>query len=336
MPSRYNGFAIADEGLWGDPNTSGDPAVDPRYAGGHGPTLPALDVIIGAGHPDWNGGDYVNTEMVNLLVQVDDQEESFRFIQRIGGSSDGGLRIAGAAQDTETTRLVGLFGGTGGNLEYRLADGSGLNAENPTLAEMTAAAIKVLGRNPNGFALMIESGAVDWASHENNMDRMIGEMTDFIEAVQLVVEWIDDPSNDSSWQNTLVVITADHETGYLSAAPGAYADQPLGSINAQTLKLEKTIQGSAQRASWDDANGNAIIDPGESVYWAWNLAGHTNSLIPLYVKGVGVELFEDYLAEDDPVRGPYMDNTDIFNVLDAVMVHSAARLHRLYLPLARR
>ncbi|HEX6303406.1 MAG TPA: alkaline phosphatase [Anaerolineales bacterium] len=334
--SRYNGFAIADEGLWGHPNTSGDPTIEPRYAGDHGATLPALDVIMGAGHPSWNGGDYVNIDIVDLLVQADNTEDSFRFIQRIAGSSDGGMRLAGAAQDPETSRLVGLFGGTNGNLEYRLADGSGSNAENPTLAEMAAAAITVLSRNPYGFTLMIEGGAIDWASHQNNMDQMIGEMADFSNAIQRVVEWIDDPGNDSSWQNTLVAITGDHETGYLSAAPGAFTDQPLGSINPETIKAEKTIEGSARRASWDDTNGNAIIDPGESVYWAWNLSGHTNSLIPLFIKGSGAELFDYYLSGSDPMRGPYMDNTDIFRVLDAVTVHSAASLYRVYLPLTGR
>lgn len=334
--SRYNGFAIADEGLWGDPNTSGDSAIDPRYSGGHGTTLPALDVIIGAGHPSWNGGDYVNSDMVDRLIHDEGKEDAFEFVQRVAGRNDAGLRLTTAASDAETSRLVGLFGGANGNLEYRRADGSGIDPENPTLAEMATAAVTVLERNPHGFTLMIEGGAIDWASHQNNMDQMLGEMIDFNLAVQVVVNWINDPSNDSSWQNTLVVITGDHETGYLSAAPGAFPDQPLGSVNLETIKLEQTIQGSARRASWDDANGNAILDPGESIYWAWNRSGHTNSLIPLYAKGSGGELFNYYLAGSDPVRGLYLDNTDIFKVLDAVTVHSPTITDKVYLPLARR
>lgn len=334
--SRYNGYAIADEGLWGDPNATGDPTSDARYAGGHGVSSPALDVIIGAGHPSWNGGDYVNPQIVDLLTQEDGFEDSFKFIQRTAGNSDGGSRLIDAAYDAQTSRLVGLFGGANGNLEYRLADGSGSDPENPTLAEMAAAATTVLDRNPRGFTLMIEAGAIDWASHQNNMDQMLGEMNDFNNAIQVVLDWINDPSNNSSWQNTLVVITGDHETGYLSAAPRAFPDQPLGSINRETIDMEQTIQGSALRASWDDSNGNAIIDPGESIYWAWNRSGHTNSLIPLFAKGSGVELFDYYLSQSDPVRGSYLDNTDIFKVVDAVTVHSPAGIHMVYLPFARR
>jgi alkaline phosphatase len=38
---------------------------------------------------------------------------------------------------------------------------------------------------------MVEGGAIDWASHSNNMDQMIGEMLDFNEAVQAVVAWVE-------------------------------------------------------------------------------------------------------------------------------------------------
>jgi alkaline phosphatase len=49
----------------------------------------------------------------------------------------------------------------------------------PTLAEMTLAAFNVLDADPDGFCIMIEGGAVDWASHENQSGRMIEEEIDF-------------------------------------------------------------------------------------------------------------------------------------------------------------
>lgn len=315
--ARGNGYAIADEGLWGDPNTTGLAGAN-NYGGGHGPTLPPLDVLIGGGHPHWNTS-YVNTAMRDKLAAENGLAGAFSFVERIAGSADGGSRLLAAANAAGVTRLAGLFGGSGGNLEYRLADGSGRQLENPSLAQMAAAALIVLSRNPNGFVLMIEGGAVDWASHSNRMDQMVGEMRDFNEAVQAVIDWVEDAATAADWSNTLVIVTGDHETGYLSAGPGVFPDQPLGAVTAATLALEKTVAATGHRASWEDANANSAIDAGESVYWAWNSGSHTNTLIPLYAQGVGAGLFAAYATATDPVRGPYLDNTDVWRVMDAVL-----------------
>lgn len=323
--SRRNGYAIADEGFWGDPNTTGTPIDDSRYGGGHGPTLPPADVMIGAGHPAWSGGGYVNQAMRDRLAAESGQPGAFTFVERVAGSPDGGARLLGAAGAPTVTRLAGLFGGTGGNLDWRLADGSGYNPENPTLAEMALAALDVLARNPDGFVLMVEGGAVDWAGHANNMDRMLGEMLDFNSAVEAVIDWVEDPTNGSSWENTLVIVTGDHETGYLTAGPGVFPDQPLGEVSPRTLALEKSIAGSSRRASWEDLDGDSVIDPGEPVYWAWNSGGHTNMLIPLYAQGAGSEFFAVYATASDPVRGPFLDNTDVFKVMDAVTLNPLPR-----------
>lgn len=316
--ARGNGFAIADEGLWGDPNTTGTINEDIHYGGSFGNSQPQ-DVIIGAGHPAWQGGSYINMIMRDKLASESGMPTMLHFVERVVGSPDGGDRLINAAAITTTTRLAGLFGGADGNLEYRLADGSGANPENPTLANMTTAAITVLNRSPEGFVLMVEGGAVDWGSHQNQMDRMVGEMIGFNEAVQTVVDWVEDPANGSNWENTLLVITGDHETGYLTAAPGISTEHPLGTVNATTLALEKTITSSGRRASWLDTNANNEIDEGERVYWAWNSGGHSNSLIPVYARGVGAELLPYFANDYDPVRGAYLDNTDVFKLINSVL-----------------
>ena len=327
--ARGNGFDIADEGLWGDPNTTGTITDSTRYGGGHGPTLPPQDVVIGGGHPAWQTSSYVNISMRDLLAVNSGEPDEFVFIERFTGQANGGERLLYAANYSTTTRLMGLFGGTGGNIEYRLADGSGHNPENPTLAEMTESALIVLNRNPEGFALMVEGGAVDWASHANNMDRMVGEMIGFNAAVQTVIDWVDDPTNGSNWSNTLIIITGDHETGYLTTAPNTFADMPLGVVNADTLALEKVVESNGRRASWQDTNNNNEIDEGETVYWAWNSGGHSNSLIPLYARGVGATQIAHYANGHDPVRGAYLDNTDVFRLFNHVLNEP----YTLYLPI---
>ena len=161
---------------------------------------------------------------------------------------------------------------------------------------------------------MIEGGAVDWAGHSNNMDLMIGELMDFNEAVDAVIDWVN--TNDSAWANTLLIVTSDHETGYLTPGPGIFQDQPLGEVSDDTLALEKIIANSGgRRASWLDADSDSVIDSGELVYWAWNSGVHTNTLVPLYARGVGAELFDTYATSSDPVRGSYLDNTNVFSTM---------------------
>jgi alkaline phosphatase len=316
--SRSNGFAIADESLWGDPNTTGTPAVHTSYQGGHGNSEPGAEVVIGSGHPNWRGDLYVNSAMRGKLTAENGLSGAFSFVERIAGSPDGGARLLAKANQPEVLRLAGLFGSTEGNLEYRLADGSGHNSENPTLAEMTEAALEVLGRDEDGFVLLVEGGAIDWAAHANNMNKLLGEVTGFNQSVQSVIDWVENPGNDSTWDNTLVIVTADHETGYLAARPGVFPDQPLGEISQATMLLEKPIGSTGLRASWQDADSDSQIDVTEMVYWAWNSSGHTNSLVPLFAEGAGSELFIAYATSIDPVRGSYLDNTDIFRVVQEV------------------
>ena len=162
------------------------------------------------------------------------------------------------------------------------------NTQIPTLAEMTSAAINVLDNNERGFVLMIEGGAVDWAAHANQSGRTIEEQIDFNKAVAAVCDWV---KQNSRWEETLVIVTADHETGYLCAPAGEKgslvpADQPL--VNK---------------------------GKGEVPGMAWRSGDHTNQLIPFFAKGVGSTSFASRATRLDPKLGPYLDNTDIAGVI---------------------
>jgi alkaline phosphatase len=77
-------------------------------------------------------------------------------------------------------------------------------AGEPSLAEMTEAAIRALSADRDGFFLMVEAGRVDHASHAGNAHRMVTDGVAFAEAVARAAE-MTDPAE------TLVVVTADHE-----------------------------------------------------------------------------------------------------------------------------
>jgi len=311
--ARSNTYAIADELFFGDPNSTGTVVVDPRYGGGFGSTFPVTDVVIGD-----RSTSYLHTGQRDRLLADSGMPGRHVLVEGVS-DIDGGAALLDAAADPTTRMLVGLFDRV--NLRAT-AVGGGYRLETPSLTQSTAAALTVLSRRDAGFLLLVEGGAVDWAAHANDMDRVIGELLDFDDAVGRVVDWVEDPDNGSGWYNTLVVVTGDHETGYLTGAHGVFPDQSLapGSVNERTLDLEKVELSSGRRASWvDDSPPNDTIDPGETVYWTWNSGGHSNTLIPFYARGVASAVFTQLAISIDPVRGPYIDNTDVFAVADQVV-----------------
>ncbi|MBE0640565.1 MAG: alkaline phosphatase, partial [Bacteroidales bacterium] len=152
----------------------------------------------------------------------------------------------------------------------------------PDLKDMTMAAVNVLDNDPDGFFLMVEGGAIDWASHDNQTGRMIEEMDDFNRAVDALIQWVE---TNSSWEETLLIVTGDHECGYLTgpAEEAGYSAQ-LPVVN----------------------NGKAVM-PGVQ----WNHTNHTNQLIPFYARGAGSERALLFADEIDPVRGKYLNNTEL-------------------------
>ena len=72
---------------------------------------------------------------------------------------------------------------------------------------MTAAALTPLEPSRAGFWLMVEAGDVDWANHDNNIDSSIGAALAGDAAVKTVTDWVEKHSN---WDESLVIVTADH------------------------------------------------------------------------------------------------------------------------------
>ncbi len=85
----------------------------------------------------------------------------------------------------------------------------------PSLAEMTDRALEILSRDEDGFFVMIEGSQIDWAGHENDHDWLMDEMADFDEAVGVVMDFAETDGR------TLVIVTADHETGAYSVLDGS-------------------------------------------------------------------------------------------------------------------
>ena len=87
-----------------------------------------------------------------------------------------------------------------------------------TLQDITRAAIHFLcQKKTDGFFLMVEGGKIDWACHSNDAATTFREVLDMDEAVQVAYEFYEQHPDE-----TLIVITADHETGGIVLGTGEY------------------------------------------------------------------------------------------------------------------
>ena len=154
----------------------------------------------------------------------------------------------------------------------------------PELWQIGKTAINCLSKNENGFFVMIENDMVDNGGHKNQAGRQIEEEIEFIKTVDSVISWIE---TNSSWDETLLIITADHETGFI-------ADP--------TFKEDSILLNHWQII--DNGKGNI---PGMAYY----SLDHSNQLVPLFAKGAGCELLNSYADEWDFVRGKYLNNSEI-------------------------
>lgn len=142
----------------------------------------------------------------------------------------------------ETTLLLGMF--APGSLAYHAQRKD--DSSEPTLSEITRFSLDFMARAPQGFFLMVEGGRIDHACHANDEKLLVEEMAEFDRCVEIVRDW------SRSHPDTLVLVTADHETGGLQVMPGAY---PAGTV---------------PRVRWHSTK-------------------HTDADVPLYAEGPGAE-----------------------------------------------
>ena len=127
------------------------------------------------------------------------------------------------------------------------------------LAKATAMAINHLSDNENGFVLMVEGSLIDGMGHGNNAEGQQAEMRDFMEAIEVAVAYA------NKHPETLVVVTADHETGGLAII-----------------------------------SGNADFNLSEQgVAYTWSTTGHSGVMVPIYLYGTGAELINGVMENAD-------------------------------------
>lgn len=281
-----------------------------------------LDVIMGAGHPRYNdnaklvaedkviytyvGGkdtwdEIVANRGINGFDFIETRREFEQLAQPSGALPKKALGIAHAGGTTTA------YDGTPDTwpADPDVADKVGQNLdakEIPTLSAMSLGAINVLSQNENGFFLMIEGGNIDWAAHGNNAEAVVYEVTGFFKAIDTVVAWVE---TNSSWDETLLIVTADHETGMLWGGMDFVDMNGNGKFDVEKDEFKAFLP--------IESNGCGKL-PKMAFYYG----SHTNSLVPLWAKGAGAEGIKKYFYGKDEragqwwgFSGDYIDNTHI-------------------------
>lgn len=115
------------------------------------------------------------------------------------------------------------------------------------LPDATKLAIDKLSINENGFFLMVEGSQIDWGGHDNNAEYLITELIDFDKTIGVALDFAEKNGE------TLVIVTADHETGGFTLGP--------------------------------DGNDYNKIKP------VFSIGGHSATMVPVFAKGPGAKYF---------------------------------------------
>jgi alkaline phosphatase len=225
--------------------------------------------------------------------------------------------------DPSTTGpVLGLF--QPDHLHYE-ADREGDPAGEPSLSRMTGFALDVLGRDPDGYFLLVESGRIDHAHHDTNAYRALVETVELARAVQVAMDRTDP-------EETLILVTADHSHPFLMAGYVTRGNPILGLARGNDLadgrplnQPRRTADGTPYTTlSYGNGPGHRSAeergvleteDPTEPDYLQY--AGlpmrdstHSGEDVPVYARGPGAQL----------IRGVVEQNY-VFHVMNA-----AARL----------
>lgn len=203
--------------------------------------------------PKANFDFYAGGGFLKPTTTADRQEAPsiFPIIEEAGYTIARGLdEYKAKAADAEKMILIQEEGAEPSCLPYAIDHKEG----DLTLPEITESAISFLTKGNNkGFFLMVEGGKIDWACHNNDPVTVFEEVIDLDNAVKVAYEFYKKHPKE-----TLIVVTADHETGGMGLGTGSYQLHLKSLMNQKQSQdiLSKAItdlrKEKSGKASWDD------------------------------------------------------------------------------------
>lgn len=174
-----------------------------------------------------------------------------------------------------------------------------------TLQDITRSAVNFLTKDASkGFFLMVEGGKIDWACHSNDAATVFQEVIDFDNAIKVAYEFYAQHPDE-----TLIVITADHETGGIVLGTGPYE------LNLQVLKNQKVSESgftkivnqlrekSKNQVSWEDIKQALKENFGfwDSVKLSDKQEARLKAVYESSLKNQQMKLEKSEYAQDEPI-----------------------------------
>jgi alkaline phosphatase len=332
----------------------------PQVLLGGGHPLSAPKDLLPAGVEPNRDNTYIKPETYQeLSTKPTNNRYGYTFLERGKDAAEVLAKTAKTINPDRDGHLIGLYGARGqnGNLPVSSANGdystTGLDMfsihssqglkqdlkrpllpgetdasfiarernENPTLNELTKAALTVLGKDKDGFWLMVEGGDIDWAMHDNSIDNAIGATLDFDQAVGTIVNWI---AGHGGWRQNQLIVTADHDH-YLTLHDSF--PQLLRQQGADTLTA---IDNSSAAAHYygsrpelaqiaDPQDSIKKIDDPESGKYGWG--NHSNRPVPVYYQGANTQILANSIGKGYKVYGSEVSG--IPGSIDQTMIYRA-------------
>ena len=156
-------------------------------------------------------------------------------------------------------------------------------SEDVSLAKMLELGMDFIGTE-EPFFFMCEGGTIDWAAHDNRTMSMVTDVISFDEAIKVAYEFYLKHKDE-----TLIVVTADHETGGLTLGAGS-----------STIKWDKLESEWLSTDKKDVTDYDTNRKHNKSCSIGWTTGSHTGGAVPVFAIGKGAEKFNGRI-----------DNTDI-------------------------
>ena len=297
------------------------------------------------------------------------------------------LEEAVTAFNPETQHLMGIYGakGQGGTLPWRTADNdysapgtgaysgnSNTNATNsaltgealaaelkasPTVAQLTGQALKALGKDKDGFWLMVEVGDIDWAAHADNMDLMLGTLHDMDDVVTTVTAWV---AQNGGWENNQVMVTADHDH-YLTLLPNFPQEIAESILASKASTAAAPNEATSGVNTGYDTTLTPTLTNGSTAEWKagdaekvghfWGTEGklkdgttglgdlwttHTQRPVPIYYQGADSVLIDQFVSTGIEAYGTVIngvpgmiDQAHVAFAMEASLLGGASAAERL-------
>jgi len=179
-----------------------------------------------------------------------------------------------AVDYSNTNRLLGLFSKSHMDYDDRR------KTEQPELAEMTEAAIKMLSKNKKGYYLMVEAGRIDHGHHEGNAHKALHDTIALSKAVRKTLELVDT-------DETLILVTADHSHTFTIAGYPRRGNPILGLVSPPESKEGTYTKAQDEKpyTTLSYANGPGSITGERPTLSSEEVVGKDfvqQSLVPLY------------------------------------------------------